>query len=642
MPQPPLNATIDTTRSFVLIEKNGSVSALQGRFHALKSLMDIHLLSKKQKCDVAFVLPYHTIREKGCDAIGNEPILAMAIETTFTLPLEKFAQSLPDEDITIDGDIVPSLSDTEFSSLVRQFQKDAIEKGLCSQTTLSRTFSGKISGFSLTKILSLYKRLLGQSGHYMTVLFANIDPDDSNNSSFILAGTPERHLEISGNETVMCPIAGTCRKEDPETFPERLRHFLDDQKEINELFQVLDEEMKMMGVICPKGGVIHGPYLHDVGAVVHSEYMLIGRRSTHAIDALRATLHAPTVVGSPLISAARLIARYERDSRRYYGGEIGLYRQPRTDLPDGDLDCAILIRGAEIFSDGRFHIQAGAGIVRDSDPDSEASETRAKAMGILRVMTGTATGGRYLTDDILQRINPLLKSRNMALSGFWQADQGADSPEIRPDPYLQDKSITIINNEDDFAYMIGHMIRSLGVPDIKIIDTFDFDSMADHSDLVILGPGPGDPTDMTIPRMQRLQDIAHALKKEGRPVLGICLGHQALAFAAGLPVLQQHSATQGMPRRVRIDGEECLLGFYNSFSPVAGDKTMPFSVDLDENDRIIALYGDRLIGYQFHPESVMSVDGRKLLHRAVQRLLTVKTVSDEMTGQDKAHQPSMD
>lgn len=621
MTPPPLNLVLDTTKPFALLEKNGIVGAYQGRIFELDRLIDIHTVSKSQNRDIVFVLPYRSIQEKGCAATGDEPILAMTIEKSFTLPRNEFSSLLPEDQVVLEGDIRSSLSDDDFAAMVRQFQQEAIEKGLCSQTTLSRIFSGKIFDLSLPKILGLYRHLLGQTGHYMTVLFANIDPDDDWKSNFILAGTPERHLEISGNETIMCPIAGTCRKEDPDTFPGRLESFLEDPKEINELFQVLDEEMKMMGTICPRGGTIHGPYLREIGAVVHSEYMLIGRRSTHAIDALRATLHAPTVVGSPLMSAARLIAKYEPQSRRYYGGEIGLYRQPRTDVPDGDIDCAILIRGAEIFGDGTFHIQAGAGIVRDSNAESEASETRAKALGLLRVMTGDTSNTIFLTAPLRRDLDPLLKSRNAALSRFWKSDQGTDSTDILSQIALRDKSVTIINNEDDFAFMLGHMIRTMGVKNIDIIDTFAFDSATSQSDLVLLGPGPGDPADMRNPRMQRLQDMIAILKASGKPLLGICLGHQALAVSAGLAVLQQHSATQGMPRHVRIDGEDCLLGFYNSFSPVETDKNIPFSVDLDEQGRIIALRGEKMVGYQFHPESVMSVDGQKLLRRALIQLL---------------------
>jgi len=343
----------------------------------------------------------------------------------------------------------------------------------------------------------------------------------------------------------------------------------------------------------------------------------VGKRSINSIDALRRTLHAPTVVGSPMESAARIIKKYEPDSRRYYAGEIGIYRCPRTTEPDGDLDCAILIRSAEIFGDGRFRVQAGGGLVRDSLPENEARESQAKAMGMVGILTGmAAVGEQWLDDGLRAQAAPILGSRNEFLSRFWME---AQNPYADAGQRLDHLRITILNNEDDFAFMIGHIIRPSKAA-IRVIDTFDFDDIEDDSHLVILGPGPGDPTDMTHPRMKRLQDIITSLKARDIPMIGICLGHQAIAVHEGLSVTRQARSTQGMQRPVRVFGKPHRLGFYNSFSPVYDDAARAradMKFDLDDEQRIIALQGDRIIGFQFHPESVMSQDGGKLLFQAL-------------------------
>ncbi len=99
----------------------------------------------------------------------------------------------------------------------------------------------------------------------------------------------------------MIPIAGTLRKKDPNDLRPlkvRLLEFLKNPKEIQELFHVLDEELKMMEVVSSGGGRIEGPFLRQNGAVIHTEYLLIGKRGNmDPIDALRHTLHAPTLVG---------------------------------------------------------------------------------------------------------------------------------------------------------------------------------------------------------------------------------------------------------------------------------------------------------------------------------------------------------
>jgi len=607
-------AEIDTSRPFALFEKDGFVTGYQGEFHALKKLDDIHMLARKTGRDVVFVLPYCIIRERGFEAHGDEPILAIAVETAIRIPKENLVAELADAEISLEGEITPSLSDAEYANLVRRFQRDEIEAGHASQCTLARSFCGQIKEFYLPIILSIYRKALQQTGQYMTVLFAN------GTDQFIIGATPEKHLEVRGNETIMIPIAGTLRKEDKSTFAARLKNFLNDPKEINELFQVVDEEMKMMGVICPDGGIIHGPFLREIGAVVHTEYQLIGLRTKDTIAALRRTLHAPTVVGSPMESAARIIKKYEPESRRYYAGEIGIYHCPRTGAPNGDLDCAILIRCAEIDGVGNFRIQAGGGLVRDSDPDNEAAESRAKAMGILGILTGTSKfQDRYLTNDLHAEVAPLLESRNEKLSHFWMDRQNPFTRETTP---IDGMRITIINNEDDFAFMTGHMLR-VRQAHVRVVNTFECDVATDNADVVIIGPGPGDPTNMNHPRMYLLQKIITDLKSRGQPLLGICLGHQALAVHAGLTVTRQAESTQGLQREMIVMGETHRLGFYNSFSPVHDDAARSqkdFTFDLDENNRIIAMQSRGVIGFQAHPESIMSERGMDLLLRALNLL----------------------
>ncbi len=612
--------TIDKNRSFVLIEKNGRVLCAQGRFHQLQKIDDIHALAKRSGRDIAFALPYRVLRERGFDARGDEPIVALEIDVGLSLSKEKLADELPDPPVLLMNDIVPSLSDDAYADLVRTFQKNEIERGNASQTTIARFFTGQIQNFCTDAALSIYRRLLRQSGQYMAVLFAHIDPADPKKNQFIIGATPERHLEIRGNETVMIPIAGTLRKEDSETFEARLNAFLADPKEINELFQVVDEEMKIMGAICPEGGDVEGPFLREIGAVVHTEYRLVGRRGKDTMAALKRTLHAPTVVGSPMESAARIIHKYEPDSRRYYAGEVGIYSNPRTNAPNGDIDCAILIRCAEIQGDGKLRVQAGGGIVRDSDPDNEARESRAKAFGLLGTLIGAPqVSETYLTPELHDKVRPLLAARNRNLSSFWMNRQDPHGGKL---PRLDGLKVTILNNEDDFVFMIAHILRVMHA-EAEVIDSLFYDAEKDNSAVVIIGPGPGDPNDMAHPRMKRLQEIIADLTYLKKPMLGVCLGHQALAVSRELDVERQVFSTQGLQREVQVMGGKHRLGFYNSFSPVFNEKARAIkdlTFDIDETKRIVAMQGPRLIGFQFHPESIMSEDGAFLLHKALSSL----------------------
>ncbi|PZQ47867.1 MAG: hypothetical protein DI551_02580 [Micavibrio aeruginosavorus] len=620
MPAHSFDQFIDLSKPFAILEKHGTVTCYQGPLHVLQGLDAIHALSLQTGKDVVFLLPYRIIRERGFEAKGDEPILALSASRTLSMDKEDFIATIKDAPIAIAGEIVPDISDEDYAALVKKFQENEIGGGNTSQTILSRRFEGNLCAARIENILSIYKRLLQGNGQYMTVLFANIDSRDPAKNQYIVSATPERHLEISGDEAIMIPIAGTLRKEDRETFPARLQAFVRDEKEINELFQVLDEELKMMGSICPEGGEIRGPFLREIGAVVHTEYELVGRRPRNTIAALRETLHAPTVTGSPIESATRIIEKYETQSRRYYSGEVGIYKALRTKEHYGDLDTAILIRGMEIRGDGKFFVQAGGGLVKDSDPDSEAKESAAKAMGVMSAVTGSSIiSETYLTPELHDSVREALMGRNAELSSFWMNKQ---NPYILAGENLQHKAVTIVNNEDNFAFMIKHLLERMGAK-ADVVDTLGFDPEKDKSGIVVLGPGPGDPNDMGDARMKKLQECIKILKERNKPMLGICLGHQALSVFEKLSVKKQDAPTQGEARKVSVFGQACLLGFYNSFSPVfdaAAKARHDIAFDTDENGRIIAMEGSGFVGFQFHPESVLSRDGYELIYKAITKL----------------------
>jgi len=599
-------------KPFAIIEKNGEINYYNGEIIECDSLDDLENIRKRTNRDVVFVLPFCSIREKGMDAEGNEPILALSIESIQNFTREEVLKTMdPAADITVEGEIISSVTDESFSDQVRAVQKEEIAGGNASQVILSRRFAGQINmeNSNLPDALkSLYARLLHQKGQYMTILFS-----DGGNRNFVGA-TPERHLEITADGQVfMNPIAGTMPKGALEDFPERLDAFLEDGKEINELCQVLDEELKMIARICPGGGKISGPFLRESGAVFHTEYLLAGSVESAGSDyakMLRHTLFAPTLVGSPLKSAARIIARREEKSREYYGGAIGV-------LGGKGLDSAILIRTAQVKSDGKFSVQAGAGIVRDSVPEKEADETRRKAEGFLKILKHSPVAGQsetnYLKDVDAEELKQKLESRNARLSRFHFENQS----DLLPVPELNGKKVLIINNEDDFAYMIGHMAARMGC-ETTVTDTFGFDAESTAADIVIIGPGPGDINDQKNPRIKRLLECVAALRAKEVPVLGICLGHQALAACLGLEVKRQQIPTQGEARQINLFGHKEYAGFYNSFSPIIPGKEHShkyhhIEMSSDENNRIIAMRARGMIGVQFHPESVMTENGYDLL-----------------------------
>src|SRR5690606_3105440 len=130
--------------------------------------------------------------------------------------------------------------------------------------------------------------------------------------------------------------------------------FLTDDKETDELYMVLDEELKMMARLCPDGGQVIGPRLRPMTRLAHTEYFIEGRTNIDVRRILRETMFAPTVTGSPLESACRVIARYEPAGRAYYAGVVALIGR---DADGGQsLDSAIVIRSADIDATGSVRI----------------------------------------------------------------------------------------------------------------------------------------------------------------------------------------------------------------------------------------------------------------------------------------------
>ncbi|MCF7825443.1 MAG: anthranilate phosphoribosyltransferase, partial [Candidatus Marinimicrobia bacterium] len=596
------------TSPALLIEKDGLITLRTGKIHRMKTLDQLTQLQSSHPGAVAFVLPFCTARENRMEVQGDEDILSLQVEDEQTISISEINTLTHDQDIHFKQDFRPTLSDEAFAEAVKKIQEEEIARGNACQVVFSRKFEGVLDAMSPLVPLILFRRLLQHQGQYITFLFSD------GAGHYFVGASPERQLEIHDENVIKNPIAGTMPKASPEKFVAQLNSFLEDQKEINELSQILDEELKIMSQICPRGGKILGPFLRESGAVIHTEYHLVGHSKKPAIQALKISLHAPTLVGSPLASAFRIIAKRETESRRYYGGEIGIINAK------GDMYSAILIRTAEIFKDGRIAIQAGAGIVRDSDPLKEAHETSAKAAGLMSALRGdTSSTGKFLTSELLARVNQSLLKRNSAFSTFHFEDQIGH----RDLSNLHQESITIINNEDNFAHVLSHITRYLGY-ETQVVDTFDYDVINDSSDLVVLGPGPGDINDENHPRMQRLLQITNMLAARNTPTLGVCLGLQAMAKCIGMPVQRQAIPTQGLQVEIDLFGKTERVGVYNSFSPLAENIPPGFEVSVNEDQRVMALKSENIYGFQFHVESAMTENGLEILTEALNSLMGIR------------------
>ncbi|MEZ5193102.1 MAG: chorismate-binding protein [Nocardioides sp.] len=207
---------------------------------------------------------------------------------------------------------------------------------------VGRHYRAVADDWDADRALTVLRRLLQRErGAYWTFCFFTGD-------RYLIGASPERHVSVHGGDVRMNPISGTFRiPRDPAADVKgALLDFLADEKEIYELFMVVDEELKMMCDICNQGGQVLGPFLKPMTHLVHTEYLLAGRTGRDVREVLRDTMYAATVTGSPVENACRLIAKYESEGRGYYAAALALVGRDPAGEPTSE-PSPIVIRTAD-------------------------------------------------------------------------------------------------------------------------------------------------------------------------------------------------------------------------------------------------------------------------------------------------------
>lgn len=560
--------------------------------------------------DALALVPFRQIRERGFGVRDDgTPLLVLRPEESHEFPLHALLAALPGLPVTV-GDGAFDVGDEEYAEIVRRVIEDEIGRGEGANFVVRRTFTGRIPGYGTADALALYRRLLeGERGAYWTYLVHT--PERT-----LVGASPEVHVRMAGGTVTMNPISGTYRYPPSGPDTDGLLSFLHDAKEAEELTMVVDEELKMMSTVCDLGGQVVGPRLREMAHLAHTEFELRGRSTRDVRDVLRETMFAATVTGSPVQNACRVIERYEPGGRGYYAGALALIGRDAGGAQT--LDSPILIRTADIDASGGLRLPVGATLVRHSDPASEVAETHAKAAGVLAalgVRPGAVRRGREqrggAADD--PRVRAALAARRANLAPFWLRMHTGGTPGP-----LSGHAF-VVDGEDTFTAMLAHLLRSLGLA--VTVRRYDEPGTAGaalaHPGPVVLGPGPGDPADAADPRMALLRGLAHDLLEGHRHgLLGVCLGHELIAAELGLPIERKAVPLQGAQERIDLFGTAETVGFYNTFAPRADDESagalalrgIELSRDPATGD-VHALRGPGFAGVQFHPESVLTLDG---------------------------------
>ncbi len=271
-----------------------------------------------------------------------------------------------------------NVSREEFEASVER-AKEYVRSGDIIQVVLSQRFSGNLSADPL----DIYRvlRTLNPSPY---MFFLRLD------DTVIAGASPEVMVRKEGRRVELRPIAGTRpRGTTPESDVLLAEELLADPKERAEHVMLVDLGRNDLGRVCTTGSVTVSELMvvERYSHVMHIVSNVQGELETgrDAFDLVRATFPAGTLSGAPKVRAMQIIDELEPVRREIYGGAVGYFSFA------GNMDLAITIRTL-VIKDGRVHLQAGAGIVADSDPAAEWQETVNKGMAVMKAIE-LAEGG---------------------------------------------------------------------------------------------------------------------------------------------------------------------------------------------------------------------------------------------------------
>ncbi|MCA1712705.1 MAG: anthranilate synthase component I [Actinobacteria bacterium] len=308
------------------------------------------------------------------DAVARLDAMAAALAS----PAEP---SVATADLDATPDVIRRTEPADYTAGVETV-KEHIRAGDAFQVVLSQRFEVRTH----VDALDVYRVLRASNpSPYMYLLrFAGREsPYD------VVGSSPEALVTVTGRRAVLHPIAGTRpRGATPEEDTRLAVELLADPKERSEHVMLVDLGRNDLGRVCTPGtvDVVDFMQIERYSHVMHIVSTVVGEVTPErsAFDVLTATFPAGTLSGAPKPRAMQIIESLEPSRRALYGGCVGYLDA------GGDLDMAIAIRTA-VLHDGTAYVQAGGGLVADSDPVLEQQECENKAAAVLRAVAAAAT-----------------------------------------------------------------------------------------------------------------------------------------------------------------------------------------------------------------------------------------------------------
>jgi anthranilate synthase len=391
-----------------------------------------------------------------------------------------------------------------------------------------------------------------------------------------------------------CPISGTvARGADALEDAARVKSLMMNAKEESELTMCTDVDRNDKSRICEPGSVqvIGRRQIEMYSRLIHTVDHVEGylRPEFDALDAFLCHTWAVTVTGAPKTWAIQFVEDTERSPRCWYGGAVGMVGF------DGGMNTGLTLRTIRI-KNGVAEVRAGATLLYDSNPLAEELETELKASAMMDaiVREGPEDNGE---------IQPKLKKTDMKIgSGM---------------------SLILIDHEDSFVHTLGNYLRQTGATvrtlrsgpsALKVLD--DLVAKGEKPDLVVLSPGPGNPSDFG------LSSTIDCVTKHEIPAFGVCLGLQGMVehFGGTLGILSY--PMHGKPSMISLTRAGKTAGSiftslpdsfevarYHSLHGLRDCMPDCFEVTAQTEDGIVMAIQHKelpMAAVQFHPESILT------------------------------------
>lgn len=458
----------------------------------------------------------------------------------------------------------------------------------------------------------------------------------------IASASPERLLRTSKGIVSTRPIKGThprgrSLKEDKNLQIE----MVSSEKEIAEHLMLVDLKKHDLSKICEPGSVYWSDFrIEALSTVQHLVSGVSGKLISNIgfSQIISALFPGGSITGCPKIASIAAINEIEGSPRGAWTGSIGHFH-----TKSGISDFNILIRTLEAHSGpNHWHgqVQAGGGIVIGSNSSSEVEEARWKATAITDSTWGFRTG--FSTEELPKRdveilpipeinspvnkLKPISPKLNLTVGEIIRGDSDISFPT----------DVLLIDNLDSFTENIANSIVKMGYS-VRIVEgrpknDFDTSNRIEYwlenftPKSIIIGPGPSRPEQSEITMKIAKLAVQGKMVSDGKyiPVLGLCLGHQALGLAVGWDLIESpRGAVHGVPSIIKHDS----LGLYSALesplvlmrynSLILSPKNELLISDAWDHSESLVM-GIRhptlpIFGIQFHPESVGSPQGYELI-----------------------------